>query len=91
MNAATMQVTSEPAKVSTLPNLMSCRSRPLSTTALCWKKICHGVMVVPMLARMMKSMSPVSPPTRLGTRRPWATDPQPGAAGVFIAQKAAGM
>ena len=50
MNAATTQVSNEPKKVSILPNLMSRTSMPLSTTADCWKKICQGVMVVPMLA-----------------------------------------
>ena len=32
---------------------------PLSTTALCWKNICQGVIVVPMLAMM--SMTKVAP------------------------------
>ena len=50
MNAATRQVRNEPTNVSILPNLMSRMSIPLSTTADCWKKICQGVIVVPMLA-----------------------------------------
>jgi hypothetical protein len=49
---------------------MSCRSRPLSTTELCWKKICQGVMVVPMLARMMKRTSPPLPPGKVGMKSP---------------------
>ena len=55
MNAATMQVTSDPTNVSILPYLMSLMSIPLSTTADCWKKICQGVMVVPMLAMISVS------------------------------------
>ena len=50
MNTATTHVRNEPANVSILPNLTSRTSMPLSTTADCWKKICHGVIVVPMLA-----------------------------------------
>ena len=58
INAATTQVTSEPKKVSILPKRMSRTSIPLFTTALCWKKICQGVMVVPMLAMMSMIMTP---------------------------------
>ena len=58
MNAATTHVTNEPKKVSILPKLMSRTSMPLSTTALCWKKICQGVIVVPMLAMMSMIMAP---------------------------------
>ena len=93
MNAATMQVISEPKKVSILPKRMSRTSMPLSTTALCWKKICQGVMVVPMLAMM--SMIRAPPDMRpkcwdgrsLGPRptSPSATLP------VCMAQMAAGM
>ena len=50
INAATTHVTNEPKNVSILPALMSRTSMPLSTTADCWKKICHGVIVVPMFA-----------------------------------------
>ena len=57
MNTATTQVTNEPKKVSILPKRMSRTSIPLSTTALCWKKICQGVMVVPMLAMMSMIMA----------------------------------
>ena len=60
MNAATTHVRSAPNSVSILPNLMSLMSIPLSTTADCWKKICQGVMVVPMLA--MTSVSSAGTP-----------------------------
>ena len=96
MNAATTQVRSDPTKVSILPNLMSWMSMPLSTTADCWKKICQGVIVVPMLA-MISVIS--------GRRREAAVElevrvvealgrprAQPSATlPVFIAQIAAGM
>src|ERR1035441_3979572 len=44
---ATPQVMKEPKRVSNFPYLICFPSMPLSTTADCWKKICHGVMVVP--------------------------------------------
>ena len=74
-----------------MPYLMSLMSRPLSTTELCWKKTCQGVMVVPMLARITKSRVVEKPPWKVGLKKPLATAPQPGTLGFFIAQKAAGM
>ena len=92
MNAATTQVIIEPTKVSILPYLMSRMSIPLSTTADCWKKICHGVIVVPMLA--MTSVTKAAPPRpacELGQNpRPTASQPS-FTLPVFIAQNAAGM
>ncbi len=61
MKTATEQVSSEPASVSHLPNFMSWTSSPLSTTALCWKKICHGAIVVPMFASRMNTTSLENP------------------------------
>ena len=55
INAATAQVINEPKKVSNFPYLICFTSMPLSTTADCWKKICHGVMVVPMFAMIRVS------------------------------------
>ena len=92
MNAATMQVVSEPTNVSILPYLISRMSIPLSTTADCWKKTCHGVIVVPMLA--MTSVTNAAPPRPacvLG-QKPLPTASQPSLTlPVFIAQNAAGM
>ena len=79
MKTATRHVRNEPAKVSILPYLISFMSRPLSTTALCWKKICQGVMVVPMLAMMTKSRSAVRPLGKLGMVKPLERPlPRPG-------------
>ncbi len=91
MNAATMQVSSAPASVSHLPKRTSWMSRPLSTTELCWKKICHGVIVVPMFASRMKIRPGVNPPGISGFTKPSSTLFQPGAPGAFMAHRAAGM
>ncbi len=90
MNTATPHVRIVPAIVSHLPKEMSLTSSPLSTTALCWKKICHGAMVVPMLARTMNSSSGEKP-SSCGRKNPSATFVHAGAVGVSIAQNAAGM
>ena len=49
---ATMMVKKAPTTVSNLPQGISFSFMFLSTTALCWKKIIHGAIVVPMFAIM---------------------------------------
>ncbi len=46
-----------PRSVSNRPALMSRGCMPLSTTALCWKKIIHGVTVAPISARISSRIS----------------------------------
>jgi len=92
MNAATMQVVSEPTNVSIFPYLMSRTSMPLSTTADCWKKICHGVIVVPMLAMTSVDQGGTPEPACELGQKPLPTASQPSLTfPVFIAQNAAGM
>ncbi len=51
--------------VSNLPQGMSFSFMPLSTTALCWKKIIQGAIVVPMLAIRKKNRAAVRPPGKM--------------------------
>lgn len=49
---AAMAESPAPIAVSIQPCGRSARVKPLSTTALCWKKVIHGVTVAPISARM---------------------------------------
>ena len=55
---ATTMVKRAPITVSNFPHGISFSFISLSTTALCWKKIIHGAMVVPMFAIRRKKSSP---------------------------------
>src|SRR5271165_7157708 len=59
---AATAATSAPSAVSNLPCGRSAAVNPLSTTALCWKKIIHGVTVAPTSAMSKVTKPAVTPP-----------------------------
>src|ERR1035437_68414 len=78
-NAATMIVKNDPSAVSTFPHMISFSLTFLSTTALCWKKIIHGAIVVPILAMIRKNNWLLKPPGgRCGTKLLYKTSETDG-------------
>ena len=68
MAPATVTVMSEPMSVSSRAHFRSAKRSRFSATQLCWKKSCHGAMVVPTTAMTRKTRLLVTPPSgRVGT------------------------
>ena len=62
MQPATVIVKHAPMNVSSRAHFRSEKRRRLSATQLCWKKSCHGAIVVPTIAIIRKTRSDVMPP-----------------------------
>ncbi len=75
---ATSTVNVDPIAVSSLLQGTSFSWTPLSTTALCWKKIIQGAIVVPMFAMRKKNISLLNPPGKFGMRPACTTWPTEG-------------
>ena len=62
MQPATVMVMQAPRNVSSRAHLTSAKRNRLSAMQLCWKKSCHGAMVVPTIAITRNMSSGVIPP-----------------------------
>src|SRR5580658_1548058 len=84
-NAMAIMIALAPMTTIIAPKTVSARSygihrgvMRLSTTLDCWKKSCHGVMVVPTIATMRSTPSDLKPPCTPGTTKCWSTGPRVG-------------
>ena len=79
MAPATATVKVAPISVSSRAHFRSEKRSRFSATQLCWKKSCHGAIVVPTIAITKKTRLLVMPPIGIvGSMELWATVAQCG-------------